>query len=249
MDSLLPNSQPETQLFPNQSVPRLCDLHENQQYTLLCTDPSRTDCAFKCDYCVVDQALQGKYLIPISQIQNANSKTVFWHWPLPEDSELIRQIRALSARPKTDAKYKDLIDKYFKELRIEILAKIDSVQEQMRKQSEQLWDFDNRIIEQYNVFCAKETLKKIVFDSQTALDELSTRVRETTAGVVSCKEATKTALEASLSQLALQESAVDFEGPAKIKEEVLHKLSSISMFLVDDMRDLIASEAVQDRGQ
>jgi len=69
----------------------------------------------------------------------------------------------------------------------------------MRKQSEQLWDFDNRIIEQYNVFCAKETLKKIVFDSQTALDQLSTRVRETTAGVVSCKEATKTALEASLS--------------------------------------------------
>ena len=165
MVSLLPSSQEETQLFPNQSVPRLCDIHENQQYTLLCTDPSRTDCAFKCDYCVVDQALQGKYLIPISQIQNSNSKTVFWHWPLPEDSELIRKIRELSARPKTDAKYKDLIDKYFKELRIEILAKIDSVQEQMRKQSEQLWDFDNRIIEQYNVFCAKETLKKIVFDS------------------------------------------------------------------------------------
>jgi len=165
MVSLLPSSQGETQLFPNQSVPRLCDIHENQQYTLLCTDPSRTDCAFKCDYCVVDQALQGKYLIPISQIQNSNSKTVFWHWPLPEDSELIRKIRALSARPKTDVKYKDLIDKYFKELRIEILAKIDSVQEQMRKQSEQLWDFDNRIIEQYNVFCAKETLKKIVFDS------------------------------------------------------------------------------------
>ena len=115
----------------------------------------------------------------------------------------------------------------------------------MRKQSEQLWDFDNRIIEQYNVFCAKETLKKIVFDSHTALDELSTRVRETTAGVISCKEATKTALEASLSQLALQESAVDFEGPEKIKEEVLRKLSSISMFLVDNMRELIAE--AQDR--
>jgi len=44
------------------------------------------------------------------------------------------------------------------------------------------------------------------------------KVREITAGVVSCKEATITALKASLSQLALQESAVDFEGPAKIKE-------------------------------
>jgi len=43
----------------------------------------------------------------------------------------------------------------------------------------------------------------------------------------------------------LQESAVDFEGPAKIKEEVLNKLSSISMFLVDDMRELIAEN--QDR--
>ena len=117
---------------------------------------------------------------------------------------------------------------------------IDSVQEQMCKQAEQLWDFDNRIIEQYNVFCAKETLKKIVFDSQTKQEQLSTRVRETTAGVIFNKEATKIALEASFSQLALKESAVDFEGPSRIKEEVLRKLSSISMFLVEDMRDLVA---------
>jgi len=145
-------------------------------------------------------------------------------------------------RPKTDTKYKERIDKYFKELRIEILAKIDSVQEQMRKQAEQLWDFDDRIIRQYNVFCAKETLKKIVSDSQTELDQLSTRVRETTAEVVSSKEATKIALEASLSQLALQESAVDFDEPAKIKAEVLQKLSNISMFLMEDMRDLVVAE-------
>ena len=145
-------------------------------------------------------------------------------------------------RPKTDTKYKERIDKYFKELRIEILAKIDSVQEQMRKQAEQLWDFDDRIIRQYNVFCAKETLKNIVSDSQTELDQLSTRVRETTAEVVSSKEATKIALEASLSQLALQESAVDFDEPAKIKAEVLQKLSNISMFLMEDMRDLVVAE-------
>ena len=97
----------------------------------------------------------------------------------------------------------------------------------MSKQAEQLWDFDERIIAQYNVFCAKEPLKKIVFDSQTELDQLSTRVRETTAEVVSSKEATKSALESSLSQLALQESALDFEKPEKIKAEVLKKLSSI----------------------
>ena len=145
-------------------------------------------------------------------------------------------------RPNTDTKYKERIDKYFKELRIEILAKIDSLQEQMRKQAEQLWDFDDRIIRQYNVFCAKETLKNIVSDSQTELDQLSTRVRETTAEVVSSKEATKIALEASLSQLALQESAVDFDEPAKIKAEVLQKLSNISMFLMEDMRDLVVAE-------
>jgi hypothetical protein len=146
-------------------------------------------------------------------------------------------------RPKTDTRYKERIDKYFKELRIEILAKIDSVHEQMRRQAEQLWDFDDRILGQYNVFCAKETLKKLVCDSSTALGQLSTRVRETTAGVVSSKEAAKTALEASLSELGLQESAVDFDEPEKIKEEVLQKLSSISMFLVEDMRDLAGPAA------
>jgi len=64
-------------------------------------------------------------------------------------------------------------------------------------------------------------------------------VRENTTGVLFNKEATKIALEASLSQLALQESAVDFEEPERVKEEVLKKLSSISMFLVEDMRDLV----------
>ena len=145
-------------LANHSAQPRLCTVHAKQQCTLLCTDPARTDCAFKCDYCVVNQALQGKHLIPISQIQNADSKTVFWHWPLPEDSELIARIRELSVRPKTDAKYNELIGKYFKQLRIEILAMIERVQEQMFKQAEQLWDFDERILGQYNVFCAKETL-------------------------------------------------------------------------------------------
>jgi len=75
------------------------------------------------------------------------------------------------------------------------------------------------------------------------------RVREITARVVSSKAATKIALEASLSQMALQESAVDFEGPEKIKEEVLKKLSSISMFLVEDMRDLdVDVREMQDGG-
>jgi len=68
------------------------------------------------------------------------------------------RIRELSARPKTHAKYNELIGKYFKQLRIEIVAMIDRVQEQMLKQAKQLWDFDDRVLRQYNVFCAKETL-------------------------------------------------------------------------------------------
>ena len=36
----------------------------------------------------------------------------------------------------------------------------------------------------------------------------------------------------------LQESAVDFAGPQKVKEEILASISRISMFLVEDMHDL-----------
>ena len=114
MVSFFSSSELEELMLPSHPSQRSCTVHEKQHCTLLCTDPARTDCAFKCDYCVVDQALQGKHLIPISQIQHSDSKTVFWHWPLPEDSELIKRIRELSVRPKTDAKYKELIAKYFK---------------------------------------------------------------------------------------------------------------------------------------
>ena len=31
---------------------------------------------------------------------------------------------------------------------------------------------------------------------------------------------------------------MDFEGPQKVKEEILENISRISMFLIDDMRDL-----------
>ena len=40
---------------------------------------------------------------------------------------------------------------------------------------------------------------------------------------------------------------MDFDEPEKIKAEVLQKLSSISMFLVEDMRDLVAVAEMHDR--
>ena len=36
----------------------------------------------------------------------------------------------------------------------------------------------------------------------------------------------------------MQESAIDFAGPQNLKEEILASISKISMFLVEDMRDL-----------
>jgi len=95
----------------------------------------------------VEQTLQSKYLLPISQLAASDLKTVFWHWPLPDNSELLEKVRALSIREKPDAVYKKEIDKFFKELRNEIMAKIDEVQAVMNKQAEALWDFDHSILE------------------------------------------------------------------------------------------------------
>jgi len=41
---------------------------------------------------------------------------------------------------------------------------------------------------------------------------------------------------------------VDFDEPERIKAEILQKLSRISMFLVEDMPDLIAVTEMPDRG-
>ena len=70
------------------------------------------------------------------------------------------------------------------------------------------------------------------------IDELSGKIREATKEVLSHKETTKTTLEASLEELEFQESMVDFEGPRKIKQEVLSSLSKMSMFLVENPNDL-----------
>ena len=133
------------------SALKLCLRHENKEYIYLSTDPARTDdLVFKCEFCVVEQTLQSKYLLPISQLVTSNLKTVFWHWPLPNNFELLEKVRALSIREKPDAAYKQKIDSFFKEMRIEVMAKIDEVQAAMNKRAQTLWDFDHTILEQYS---------------------------------------------------------------------------------------------------
>jgi len=98
----------------------------------------------------MEQTLQSKYLLSISQLATSDLKTVFWHWPLPDDFELLEKVRTLSTREKPDAAYKQQINKFFKEMRIEVMAKIDEVQAAMNKRAEALWDFDHAILEQYS---------------------------------------------------------------------------------------------------
>ena len=53
----------------------------------------------------------------------------------------------------------------------------------MNKKAENLWDFDHKIIEQYNTLSAKDILKNSISDASMELEELSRRIRETVAGV------------------------------------------------------------------
>jgi len=214
----------------DQPARRQCQQHRNKECIFLSTDPSRTDLVFKCEFCVAEQSLQGKFLIPISQIQESDTKTVFWHWPLPENSELLDKVRALSVRPKPNATFKEDIDKYFKQLRIDVLAKIDEVQASMKEKADQLWDFDIRILQEYSQLCAKDALKNELLDSSREIEEISRKVRETIAEVISNQAVASETLESSLGHLAVQEAAVDFEEPLKLKTEILERLAKISMF-------------------
>ena len=85
---------------------------------------------------------------------------------------------------------------------------------------------------------AKEKLKNAMSDSSQELDELSRKIRETFAGVYLNEQVAVDSLKMSLDKLSLQESAVDFEGPNKAKIEILAKIDKISLFLVEDVRDL-----------
>ena len=129
----------------------MCPRHSNKEFIYLSTDPARSeDLVFKCEFCVVEQTLQSKYLLPISQLATSDLKTVFWHWPLPDNCELLEKVRALSIREKPDASIKQKIDKFFKEMRIEVMARIEEVQVSMNTRAQTLWDFDHAILEQYS---------------------------------------------------------------------------------------------------
>ena len=85
-------------------------------------------------------------MLLIDQILQSNSKTVLHHWPLPEDTELIEKVREFSLRPKPDGKYREDIDKYFKELRMQVNAQIDVIQAKMTEKFDKLLDYDEGVM-------------------------------------------------------------------------------------------------------
>ena len=177
-------------------------------------------------------------MLLIDQVLHSNTKTVFRHWPLPEDTELIEKVRQLSLRPKPDGKYRDDIDKYFKQLRMEVNAQIDAVQAKMKEKGEKLWDYDECVLQQYSALSAKEELKRALVGESAGLEEISVQVKEIVEKVLRNQNEAKEKLESCFAQLALQESAIDFEAPRRIQAEVLQRLARIDMFLLDDIQDL-----------
>ena len=177
-------------------------------------------------------------MLLIDQVLHSNTKTVFRHWPLPEDTELIEKVRQLSLRPKPDGKYREDIDKYFKQLRMEVNAQIDAVQAKMKEKGEKLWDYDECVLQQYSVLSAKEELKRALVGESAGLEDISVQVKEIVEKVLRNQNEAKEKLESCFAQLALQESAIDFEAPRRIQAEVLQRLARIDMFLLDDIQDL-----------
>ena len=212
---------------------RYCRIHPYAECVFLCTDPSSTDCPFKCDLCFFEQNL-----IPIKQIQRSDSNTILWNWPLPDEDSLLQQVKAVTSQPRSDTDLRDKFGIFFKELRLKINQKIDELDEATNKQAEQLWDFNAHIASEYNRLSAKQSLKECVSDVQTDPEKLSIRLRETIASVLSSSELTKQTLERELEEHALQANSVDFEAPKRIMEDVLTQLGKISLFCVDNVSDM-----------
>ena len=119
-------------------------------------------------------------------------------------------------------------------------AQIDAVQAKMKEKADKLWDYDECVLQQYSVLSAKEELKRALLEESAALEDISVRVREIVGKVLRNQNEAKEKLESCFAQLALQESAIDFEAPTRIQAEVLQRLATIDMFLLEDIQDLNA---------
>jgi len=117
-------------------------------------------------------------------------------------------------------------------------AQIDAVQAKMKEKADKLWDYDENVLQQYSVLSAKEELKRALIEESAGLEDISVRVKEIVEKVLRNQSEAKEKLESCFTQLALQESAIDFEAPTRIQAEVLQRLATIDMFLLEDIQDL-----------
>ena len=95
----------------------------------------------------------------------------------------------------------------------------------------------------------KEELKRALKEEYAGLKNISVRVKEILEKVLKNENEAKEKLESCFAQLALQESAIDFETPKRIQAEVLQKLATIDMFLLEDIQDLNAQQQQQQQQQ
>lgn len=83
-----------------------CKDHPTQYFRYLYIHPMNNGSAFKCNYCVSNYSLDGKYLIPVDQINNSEFTTVLYNWPFPGEKDMSDKI-AHSIHKKKNENLKD----------------------------------------------------------------------------------------------------------------------------------------------
>ena len=117
-----------------QELKRFCKDHPYAESEFLFTNPANNiEPPFKCVMCLFEQSLNMKHLIPIKQIQRSDENTILWNWPLPDNSDLLQRVKEITTGPRSDVRFRDQIEVYFKELRAKINEKINEIEEAATK--------------------------------------------------------------------------------------------------------------------
>ncbi|KAL4478608.1 hypothetical protein ABPG74_006843 [Tetrahymena malaccensis] len=212
-----------------------CPTHQNRKLQFLSTDPS-SKYKLKCVDCLAQSS--NRHFIPLLTLLDGDKKTIFRNWPVINDEQIYDQLIQISQRNSFKQEAQNQIQAFFKEFRVIIDQKLENKQLEMMKYTEDFYDINDKIFNQYNQLSAKEELIDIILNKKDDFEKQNLILNEIVQRVSQSQDSLKKSLLESISHINQKHDIITFDTANKIKQNVIQQINNIDLFVIKNLEDI-----------
>ncbi|EAR81901.2 kinase domain protein, putative (macronuclear) [Tetrahymena thermophila SB210] len=212
-----------------------CPTHSNRKLQFLSTDTS-SKYKLKCVDCLAQS--NNRNFIPLLTLLDGDKKTIFRNWPVINDDQIYDELIQISKRNPFKEETQRQIQAFFKEFRVMIDQKLEIKQSEMMKYTDDFYDINDKIFNQYNQLSAKEELVDIILNQRDDFEKQNQQLSEIVQRVLLSQESSKKSLLETISHISNLHEIITFDAANKVKQNIIEQIKGIDLFVVRSLEDM-----------